>query len=419
MRIVLVGGIMKKRIIGFVGLIAILVCNLTSCLLGMDENGKYLTEAEALSMISGIESGSVNNVNITVDGANNVISASRAVLSTVSVSCTFETKRYQYVSVGKTETSSGSGVIYKLDKENGDAYIITNYHVVYHLYSTKENKIADDIKLFLYGMEYDNYAIPATYVGGSMAYDLAVLRVDGSDILKTSNAIAATVANSDEISILETAIAVGNPGGLSATAGYVNIDSEYLTMLAPDKITNIQLRVIRTSAPVNPGNSGGGLYNAEGELIGIVNAKSTETTTDNKGYAIPSNVAKYVADNIIYYCADGKCENVKKSLLGVDIGVAASRSEYDENTAKIKKIETVSVTNVDSAGAAYGKLYTADVIKALTVGGVRYEITRSFQVIDLMINARVGESVVFSVLRDGVKTDVSIEITESMMSDII
>lgn len=410
---------MKKRIIAFALLLSISLCTLTSCLLGQDGNGKYLTEAEALSMIAGIEGGSVNNVNITVEGTNDVISASRAVLSTVSVSCTFETKRYHYVSLSKTEVSSGSGVIYKLDKEKGDAYIITNYHVVYHLYSTKENKIADDIKLFLYGMEYDSYAIPATYVGGSMAHDLAVLKVEGSDVLKTSNAIEATFANSDEVSILETAIAIGNPGGMSATAGYVNIDSEYLSMLAPDKITNIQLRVIRTSAPVNPGNSGGGLYNAEGELIGIVNAKSAETTTDNKGYAIPSNIARYVADNIISYCDGKNCENVKKALLGIEVGIAASRSEYNEQTAKIKKIETVSVTRVDATGAAYGKLREADVIKSLTVGGVRYEITRSFQVIDLMLNARVGETVVFSVLRGGANTDVSIQIEENMLNDII
>lgn len=414
---------MKKRILSLILFLTITALVFSSCSFGAENNEKYLTEAEALGMIAGIEGGSVNNVNITVEGTNDVISASRAVLSTVSVRCTFNTKYYYYFpyaqTVNKTESASGSGVIYKLDKDSGDAYIITNYHVVYHGYSTKENKIADKIDLFLYGMEYDKYAIPATYVGGSMAYDLAVLKVEGSDVLKTGNVLAATVANSDTVSLLETAIAIGNPGGISATAGYINIDSEYKTMLAPDGVTNIELRVMRTSAPVNPGNSGGGLYNAEGELIGIVNMKSTEATTDNKGYAIPSNVAKYVADNIIYYCDGKPCEKVKKSVLDIEVGVAASRTEYDEQTAKITKFETVAITDVAATGAAYGKLQVGDVVNTLTVGGIKYEITRSFQIIDLMINARAGDSVTFGIIRAGESIDVSIQITENMLNEII
>ena len=412
---------MKKKTAALVLALALVIGAFTSCAFIGGE--KYLTEAEALGLIAGIEGGSVNNINITVEGSNDVVSASRSVLSTVSVECTFNTKYYYYFpyaqTVNKTETASGSGVVYKLDKDAGEAYVITNYHVVYHNYSTADNKIADQINLYLYGMEYEKYAIPATYVGGSMAYDLAVLKVENSDVIKTANVIAAGVANSDEVSLLETAIAIGNPGGISATAGYINVDSEYMAMLAPDKVTNIELRVIRTSAPVNPGNSGGGLYNAEGELIGIVNAKSAEESTDNKGYAIPSNVAKYVADNIIYYCDETDNECVKKAIVGIDVGIAASRTEYDEESGKITKLETVVVTEVAAGGAAFGKLKAGDVINTLTVGGNQYQITRDFQVIDLMINARVGDTVTFGITRSGAETSVSIEITEAMLNDII
>ena len=61
-------------------------------------------------------------------------------------------------------------------EEDGSAYVVTNYHVVYDADSDTSDKISDEIYVFLYGMEYSQYGIPATYVGGSMNYDIAVLR---------------------------------------------------------------------------------------------------------------------------------------------------------------------------------------------------------------------------------------------------
>ena len=412
---------MIKKIFTFAAVTVLTVSLLCSCLFISEDGERYLTEADVLNMIGNIESGSVNNVNITVEGTNDVISASRAVLSTVSVECEFENKYYYYwpytQAVTKTEAQGGSGVIYRLDKENGDAYIITNYHVVYNSNSTTANKISNKINLYLYGMEYEKYAIPATYIGGSMAYDLAVLKVEGSEVLKTGNALEAVFANSDEVSILETAIIVGNPNGMSATAGYINVDSEYIT-LSLDGVTEIEMRVMRTSAPVNSGNSGGGLYNSRGELLGVVNAKKVADDTDNVGYAIPSNVAKYVVENIIDHCDGVENESVLKCILGINVGIAASRTEYNEETAVIRKIETVAVSAVATDSSVSGKLYAGDVIKSFTVAGEKYEITRSFQVIDLMLKARVGDTVAFEIIRDGVTTEVSVEITEQMLNKI-
>ncbi len=413
---------MKKRIMILTAALVLTLCQLCSCLVVSDGGENYLTEADVLNMIGNIESGSVNNVNITVEGTNDVVSASRAVLSTVSIRCEFDTKYYYYwpytQTVSKTEAQGGSGVIYSLDKESGDAYIITNYHVVYHSKSTAANKISDKINLYLYGMEYEKYAIPATYIGGSMAYDLAVLKVEGSEVLKSGNALAASFADSDGVAILETAIIVGNPSGMSATAGYINIDSEYITM-SLDGVTSVEMRVMRTSAPVNSGNSGGGLYNAKGELLGIVNAKKISDDTDNVGYAIPSNVAKYVVENIIDYCDGKENESVYKCVLGINVGVAASRTEYDEQTAEITKIETVAVSEVAADAAAKNKLFVGDIINTLTVGGESYDITRSFQVIDLMLRVRVGDTVTFGITRDGSELSVSVEITEQMMNKIV
>ena len=252
-----------------------------------------------------------------------------------------------------------------------------------------------------------------------MAYDLAVLKVEGSDVLKTSNALATDFADSDTVSILETAIIVGNPNGMSATAGYINIDSEYIAMLAPDNATSIEMRVMRTSAPVNSGNSGGGLYNACGELLGIVNAKNVADGTDNVGYAIPSNIAKYVTENIIEYCDGVENESVYKCSLGINVGVAASRTEYDEESAEITKIEVVSVSEVSLTGAGRGKLLVGDIINSISFGGKTYAITRSFQVIDLMLAVRAGDTVTFNVTRGGEQLAVSVEITEQMLVKIV
>lgn len=202
------------------------------------------------------------NGNITVEGGDNYnvtinavdrenASAAKALLSSVSIKCVFNTasfsSSYQPGTTSSREKSSaGSGVIYKLDKNNGDAYIITNYHVVYYSQSNTENGISDNIKVYLYGQESEDYAIRATYVGGSMNYDLAVLKVDGSRILAESNAVAAAFANSDDVAILDRAIAVGNPEalGISATLGHVNVDSEYIKMEGADGATTIQIRVM-------------------------------------------------------------------------------------------------------------------------------------------------------------------------------
>ena len=330
-----------------------------------------------------------------------MIAASKALLSSVSIT---------------TSTSAGSGVIYKLNKEKGDAYIITNYHVVYDNAS-----ISSEIYAYLYGMEAAEYAIPATYVGGSMNYDIAVLKVKGSTVLMQSNAVAVEVADSNDVAILDTAIAIGNPegNGISATVGCINVDSENISVgfQVYNKIQRITLRVMRTDAAVNSGNSGGGLFNDKGELIGIVNAKDADSSTDNIGYAIPSNVAKAIAENILYYCDGTAKQNVYRCMLGVTVGVKALYTEYDIETGKIYKRETVMLTDVASDAAASGLLRKNDIINSITIDGIKHEVSRTYHIIDSMLYARVGSSVVINVTRDGVAIDISIPITENMLTE--
>ena len=363
-----------------------------------------------------------DNYDVTINGApQENAAAGKALLSAVSVRCMFKTSSYgtSYqpgATTNREKYSAGSGVIYKIDKEKGDAYVITNYHVVYHSQSNTENGISENISLFLYGQENEEYAIPATYVGGSMNYDLAVLKVSGSRILAESNAAAVSFSDSDYVSVLDQAIAVGNPEalGISATLGYINVDSEYIQMEGADGVTAIQIRVMRMDTAVNSGNSGGGLFNNKGELIGIVNAKLA--SSENMSYAIPSNFVKYVVENILFYCDRNSCENVYRCMLGITVQAKRLYTEYDEESGKLYKREDVGVIDVSDASLAKNIVMVGDIINSITVDGVTYEVNRMYAVTDSMLNARVGSEVTLNVTRGEEVLNLTIEITENSLT---
>ena len=251
-----------------------------------------------------------------------------------------------------------------------------------------------------------------------MNYDLAILKVEGSRVLAESNAIEVEFADSNNVAVLDKAIAVGNPEdlGISATLGYVNVDSEYIKIEGADGMTEIEVRVMRIDTAVNSGNSGGGLYDASGRLIGIVNAKYADS--ENIGYAIPSNLVKYITDNVIYYCDGKNNENVVRAQIGITVGANALYTVYDTETGKVHKRETVIVSKIDAKGLAYGKLAVGDVINSITIDGVEYDATRMFVVTECLFNARAGSVVVINITRGGVEKNVEITITESSMSKI-
>ncbi|MBE6645672.1 MAG: hypothetical protein E7612_09935, partial [Ruminococcaceae bacterium] len=199
---------MKKKILAALLLICLSVGSLSSCLfldgsLLLPQTGTGGAVNNTTVNVTG--GPTYENVNITSSYNKNLLAASKAVLSSVSVICSFD--EYSYTGKTKETASAGSGVIYKLDKEQGDAYVITNYHVVYNASSTERDGISKKINLYLYGQENladgdVSYAIPATYVGGSMSYDIAVLKVEASTVLMASNARAVDVADSNGVTIL-------------------------------------------------------------------------------------------------------------------------------------------------------------------------------------------------------------------------
>ncbi len=418
---------MRRRIISIISLVTtIMLCiSLSSCAL-MDALLDSGTTGGNNSLPNGnitVEGGDSYDVTINNPEANiNVLAASKGLLSAVSIVCVHDVYQYGVGGIATTSKAyfSGAGVIYKLDKNRGEAYIITNYHVVYEGTSTSPNQISQDITVYLYGQESSDYGIKATYIGGSMNYDLAVLKVENSKVLMESNAQAVSVSDSDKLNLLDTAIAIGNPegAGLSATVGYINVDSEYITlsMNTPQGTKDINLRVMRIDAAVNSGNSGGGLFNDTGELIGIVNAKSGDTKVDNIGYAIPSNVVRAVADNIIHYCDKTNKESVYRVLLGVTVTPSKQYTVYDPETGTLEKREEVSVSEVSQSGGVAGLLQGGDIINSITIDGVTHEVYRLHHVVDSMLDARVGSSVVMNITRNGTAMDVTVEITDKMLT---
>ena len=130
----------------------------------------------------------------------------------------------------------------------------------------------------------------AKLVGADSKTDLAVLKID------TTGLTPAVFGDSDQLVVGETAVAIGNPLGelggtvtsgiISALSREVTIDGQTMTLL-------------QTNAAINPGNSGGGLFNSAGELIGVVNAKSSGTGIEGLGFAIPGNTVKSVVEELI------------------------------------------------------------------------------------------------------------------------
>ena len=408
---------MKKSLVRYISLLLILVMSamfLASCT-GFDMIlGYEATTTTTSATIPSTGDNITNNIIIQGDGADLTSASNQGLRSSVSIRCIFGSGV-----LGGGNVSAGSGIIYKVN-EDGDAFIITNYHVVYDENATT-NKISNNISIYIYGMEYAEYAIPATYVGGSINYDIAVLRVENNDILKTAytnGAVAPVeIADSDKVAPGQTAIAIGNPEaeGISVTTGVISVDSENIE-LSLSGATATTMRVMRTDTPVNSGNSGGGLFDGTGKLIGIVNAKILSAEVENIGYAIPSNVARALADNIIDYCFGKDCKTVMRGMLGIGIIPVSLYTLYDEETGILERIEIIRVEEVTSGGLGEAILKKNDIIKSIKIGERTVTVTRQHHIIDAMLDVRVGDTVSMTIERNGEEMTVSTVITQGCLT---
>lgn len=317
---------------------------------------------------------------------------------------------------------SGAGVIYQMNKKAGDAYIITNYHVVY---DENKDSIMPYVYVYVYGQEYFDDAILTSFVGGSATYDIAVLKVQNSSVLKESVCKAVDIYDSFNLTVGMKAIAIGNPEGegIAVTEGVISVDSETIEMkpIKDDPTVTVnaygytEMRVIRVDTAVNPGNSGGGLFNAKGQLIGIVNAKIISDDVENIGYAIPSSVAINVTQNIIKNCNGKDKTTMQRCLMGVTVTINDSKAIYDEENESIRIVEEVIVVEVGESSVAFGKLQADDIVKSITLNGKKVEVTRNFMLIDTCLSASVGDVAIMEVLRDGKLVTVEITFASSVV----
>ena len=183
--------------------------------------------------------------------------------------------QWSWYGQSQVESGAGSGVII-----SSDGYILTCAHVV---------SGASNITVSIGDKDY-----PATLVGEDTTSDIAVVKVDATGLTP------ATVGNSDSLKVGESVMAVGNPlgelGG-TVTSGIVSALNRSVSIQGSSSVNTMSL--IQMDASVSPGNSGGGLFNMNGELVGIVNAKSSSSDAEGLGFAIPINDAIKVAQDLL------------------------------------------------------------------------------------------------------------------------
>lgn len=315
---------------------------------------------------------------------------------------------------------AGSGVIYSLDTVNWDAYILTNYHVVYN--ADNRYGMSNEIYVWLYGGEADGGTLRAEYVGGAPAYDVAILKVDGDTVVKETDSLsakthtnkeilqrgaarAAELGDSDSVTVSERVYAIGNAvgWGISVSGGILSVDAEYITMEASDGVGDVSMLEMRIDAPVNHGNSGGGLFNAAGELIGIVNARSEASGVVNVGYALPINQVLAVVRNIV----DNNMK-LKSAKLGITVVTEDSKSLFNERTGKVYIQEKIVVRSVDIGAAAAAGLEQGDTLVSATLNGTTVDLTRRYKLTTLLLDVRLGDSMTLVVSRGGAKEEVTV-----------
>lgn len=262
----------------------------------------------------------------------------------------------QYINKG-----AGSGVII-----SGDGYIVTNSHVI-----EDSEKITITLK--------NGKSYPATLVGRDAETDLAILKISATGLTP------AVYGDSSKINVGDIAVVIGNPlgelGG-SVTAGIVSALDRSI------KISGKTMTLLQTDASVNPGNSGGGLFNQRGELVGIVVAKSGGPNVEGLGFAIPINNAKKVlADLASHGYVKGRATT---GITFVDLTSMPDALVYGVQNLGIY-VKSVNLPAAEKSGFKQGDMiyYVDD-----------KRIESSQDLISAFENRKVGEKVKVTVVRN-------------------
>ena len=275
---------------------------------------------------------------------------------------------------------SGSGFIFR-----ADGYILTNNHVV-----------ADAEKVRVQMQDGREFA--ATVAGRDPVTDVAVIKVDATDLPTVQ------LGDSDEMEVGDWVVALGYPLNLgsTATAGIVSAKGRSLRILQTDNPEAPPLEhFIQTDAAINRGNSGGPLIDLQGRVIGINSAIASQTGFySGYGFAVPSNIVKRVADDLIQY------GEFRRPRLGVEVGAL---DQADMEVYKLKSLEGAEVVSVQpNTPAEKAGLKIGDVV----VGLDGHKITNNGQLTEMLARYRPGDNVSLDVIRYGRGMKVSARLGE-------
>ena len=269
-----------------------------------------------------------------------------------------------------TTSGAGSGVII-----TEDGYILTNNHVI---------EDATSITVTLHNGE----SYPATLLGLDEQLDIALLKIDAKGLTP------ATIATSSDLLVGQTVVAIGNPLGqlggtvtqgiISALDRSITIDGQTMTLLQID-------------AAINPGNSGGGLFNAQGNLIGIVNAKSTGSDIDGIGFAIP-------IDNVMKVVDDLKTYGYVKGRVAIGISMIDINSEQMAWMYRVNELGVYVYRVTENSPAQQGGLSSGD--RIVSINGT--EVSSSTEFKAAIQNASVGDTLTIVVMRNGKEVTLSV-----------
>jgi serine protease Do len=278
--------------------------------------------------------------------------------------------------------SLGSGVII-----SRDGHVVTNEHVV---------RDAAEIKVTLTdGRQFD-----AEVIAGDSDYDLALLRIDGSDLP------FARLGNSDSLLIGEWAVAIGNPFGYllqdshpTVTAGVISALHRNVT--TSEGVLGVYKDMIQTDAAINPGNSGGALVNSVGEVVGINTFIITQSGGSmGLGFAIPVARVKYIVDEVATY---GRIRRIWIGLKVQEVTPMIARS------LGLASARGLIISEADPESPAYkAGLRRGDIIVAVNgEEATNYDAARR-----AIFGALVGDTLEFSILREGKEATMSVKVEE-------
>lgn len=368
----------SKRFIGFGAAVISLsfVFAVAGTMLGnslsSDNSGSPLDNAPVASQENTPEDTN-NIINTATSGAAMTIeqvaaAASNSIVEITTESLTTGNRMQQFVSTG-----AGSGVII-----SKDGYIVTNNHVI-----ADSSKITVTLK--------DGTQHQATLVGTDEKTDVAVIKITATNLSPV------TFGTSADLKVGQDAIAIGNPLGQlggTVTNGIISALDREIT------IDGETMKLLQTNAAINPGNSGGGLFNIKGQLIGIVNAKSSGSDVEGLGFAIPVDIAKPIIEDLIEFgYVQGR---VELGISLVDIEDSLTAMMYRVNTAG------VYIMNVnENSVAARAGLQAGD--RIVSFDGK--EIANSTEVTTILDGHSVGDTITIVIDRDGQtgKVDVTLQ----------